>query len=126
MKKNSKSNSSKVSKKRSKKFIAKPFDSFSYVSSKQSIFDEAGTIVSEESQQNLNEFVEHVITQELKPQPTENMDESTIDFIKERSIDLLDKALLNIISPLNSNSNNATLDWEFVLGNLLQLNIPPR
>ncbi|CAO3637951.1 unnamed protein product [Mucor hiemalis] len=53
------------------------------------------------------------------------MDESTMDFIKERSIDLLDKALLNIISPLNSNSNNTTLDWEFVLGNLLQLNIPP-
>lgn len=121
-----KTNSShKLTKKRSKKFIAKPFDPFSFKSSKQNALDETATVTREESQQNINAFVEHFLMKELKPTPTDPMDESTVDFIQEKSLDLLDKTLINMISPLKSNSNDTTLDWEFVLGNLLQLNIPP-
>lgn len=123
----SQSNSShKLTKKRSKKFIAKPYDPFSFKSSEQNAFDETATITGEESQHCIKEFVEHFLTKELKPTPTDPMGESTVDFIQEKSLDLLDKTLINMISPPKSNSKDTSLDWEFVLGNLLQLNMPPR
>lgn len=92
-------------------------------------------------------FLEKFLSHDLKPKPTRPLSEDTAAFIKDQSADMLDKVLLSIAnarSPIQNykeeededkeeeqedeekNKNAVGLDWEFVLGNLAQVGLPPR
>lgn len=71
----------------------------------------------------MNEFINHFLSHQLKPQPKKEMNEKTVGFIQDLSLDLLDNVLLSMVNSRVPETNNP-LDWEFTMGNILQLGLP--
>lgn len=69
----------------------------------------------------LNEFISQFLSHQLKPQPKKELSDKTVGFIQDASLNLLDDALLSMV---NSHTQGGPLDWEFTMGNLLQLGLP--
>lgn len=70
----------------------------------------------------VSEFVRDFLSHQLKPQPQKEMSEETVGFIQNSSLDLIDNVLLNLSN--SKTQPEGVLDWEFIMGNLLQLGLP--
>ncbi len=109
-------------KKKHKKFTTKALDPFSnFIYSGDAIHKHK---YNEESEEYLNDFIDHFTSHQIKPNPIEEINDNTKLFLQDKVLDTLDKLLLNITNVEYSDKTSQTPDWEYIVANMLQLGLP--
>jgi hypothetical protein len=123
-------------------YVTKPYDPLFRGSKKEikkvweeSKYRKRKAIRQQESREYIDLFLNKFLNHDLRPKPVVELSLDTKEFIKDESINMLDKIIVNIANMKppkqeeeneEKQNNRIGLDWEFVLGNLIQVGLPPR